>query len=158
MQSFEHCFTKNHGENRMPNISILSCVFNTGYKIYWNTSTENHFGTRKLTFVRQKSTLRIKRKKSDFNIDKIFRTLKWLLGCFQPITLKNDWVLIIFCFSNWIERFSNLLGWKFAFKFTKYCSSMDVINFLHVNPFLSILQCMWNHSQANMFVFRIKLS
>ena len=34
---------------------------------------------------------------------------------------------------------------------------MVVINFLHVNHSLSILQCMWNRSQANMFVFRIKL-
>ena len=34
LQSFEHCFTKNHAENRAPNISILSCVFITGYKIY----------------------------------------------------------------------------------------------------------------------------
>ena len=34
LQSFEHCFTENHGENRAPNISILSCVFITGYKIY----------------------------------------------------------------------------------------------------------------------------
>ena len=34
LQSFKHCFTENHGENRVPNISILSCVFITGYKIY----------------------------------------------------------------------------------------------------------------------------
>ena len=34
LQSFEHCcFTENHGENRAPNISILSCVFITGSKI-----------------------------------------------------------------------------------------------------------------------------
>ena len=26
LQSFEHCFTYNHGENRASNISILSCV------------------------------------------------------------------------------------------------------------------------------------
>ena len=34
LQSFEHCFTENHGENRARNISILSCVFITGYEIY----------------------------------------------------------------------------------------------------------------------------
>ena len=34
LQSFEHCFTENHDEKRAPNISILSCVFITGYKIY----------------------------------------------------------------------------------------------------------------------------
>ena len=34
LQSFEHCFMENYGENRAPNISILSCVFITGYKIY----------------------------------------------------------------------------------------------------------------------------
>ena len=34
LQSFEHCFTENQGENRAPNISILSFVFITGYKIY----------------------------------------------------------------------------------------------------------------------------
>ena len=31
LQSFEHCFTENHSENRAPNISILSCLFITGY-------------------------------------------------------------------------------------------------------------------------------
>ena len=96
---------------RVPNISILSCVFIMGYVV-------NHFDTHKLTFARQKSTLWIKQKKSNFDIDETFRALKWLLGCFQPITLKNDWMLIILCFSNWIERFSNLLRLKFAFKFT----------------------------------------
>ena len=34
---------------------------------------------------------------------------------------------------------------------------MAVINFLHVIQNLSIPQCRWNRSQANMFVFRIKL-
>ena len=33
-QSSENCFTENHGQSRAPNISILSCVFYTGYKIY----------------------------------------------------------------------------------------------------------------------------
>ena len=69
----------------------------------------NHFDTCKLTFARQKSTLWIKQKISNFDIDKTFRALKWLLGCFKPITLKSDWMLITVCFSNWIERFSNLL-------------------------------------------------
>ena len=31
------------------------------------------------------------------------------------------------------------------------------INFLHVNQNLSILQCVWNRQQVNMFVFQIKL-
>ena len=35
LQSFMSCFTENHGENRVPNISILSWAFITGYKIYW---------------------------------------------------------------------------------------------------------------------------
>ena len=56
LQSFEHFFTENHGENRAPNISILSCVFITGY-------VANHFDTRKLTFAEQKSTLGIQQKK-----------------------------------------------------------------------------------------------
>ena len=34
LQSFENCFMENHGENRAPNICILSCVFITGRKIY----------------------------------------------------------------------------------------------------------------------------
>ena len=36
----------------------------------------NHFDTRKLTFARQKSTLWIKQKKSNLDIDTIFRALK----------------------------------------------------------------------------------
>ena len=28
----EHCFTENHGENRVPNISTLSCIFVTNTK------------------------------------------------------------------------------------------------------------------------------
>ena len=35
LQSFEHCFTENLGENRASNISTLSCVYFTGYKIYF---------------------------------------------------------------------------------------------------------------------------
>ena len=34
LQLFEHCFTDNHGENRAPNVSILSCIFITEYKTY----------------------------------------------------------------------------------------------------------------------------
>ena len=47
---------ENHGENRAPNICILSCVFITGYKIAGYVA--NLSDTRKFTFVRQKSTLR----------------------------------------------------------------------------------------------------
>ena len=53
LQSFEHCFIENHGENRAPNTSILSCVFIT-------ECVANHFDTRKWTFARQKPTLWIK--------------------------------------------------------------------------------------------------
>ena len=55
----------------------------TGYKIY-----SIRCDTLKLTFTRQKSTLWINQKKIH-----------------QSITLKNDWMLIIFCLSNWIKRF-----------------------------------------------------
>ena len=51
LQSLEHYIPKNHGENRVPNISILPCVFITGYKIYGIVA--NHFDARKLTFARQ---------------------------------------------------------------------------------------------------------
>ena len=34
---------------------------------------------------------------------------KWFLGFFHPIILKNYWMLLIYCLSNPIERFSNLL-------------------------------------------------
>ena len=34
-QSFEHCFTENHGHSRASNISIVSCVFFMGYNIYF---------------------------------------------------------------------------------------------------------------------------
>ena len=37
---------------------------------------ENHFDTRKLTFVKEQSTLRIKQKKSNFDTDTTFRALK----------------------------------------------------------------------------------
>ena len=36
----------------------------------------NHFDTRKLTFAKQKSTLRVEQKKSNFDTDTIFRALK----------------------------------------------------------------------------------
>ena len=35
LQSFEYCFTENHGQSRASRISILSCVIFTGYKIYF---------------------------------------------------------------------------------------------------------------------------
>ena len=35
LQSFEHCFTENHGHSRASNISIVSCVFFMGYNIYF---------------------------------------------------------------------------------------------------------------------------
>ena len=109
LQSFEHCFMANHGENRAPNICILSCVFITGYKIY---------RIRWLTFVRQKSTSWLRQKKSNFELEKASKHWKWLLGRFYPITLKNDWMLIMLYLTNWIERFSNLLRLKFALIFT----------------------------------------
>ena len=83
LKSFEHCFSEYHGENKAPNISISSCVFITGYKNLWVTYVVNHFDTCKLTFVRQKSTLWIKQKKSNFDIDETFRALKvttWLFS------------------------------------------------------------------------------
>ena len=33
LQSFKHCFMENHGENRAPNICVLSSVYITGYEI-----------------------------------------------------------------------------------------------------------------------------
>ena len=35
LQSFEHCFTENHGHSSASNISIVLCVFFTGYNIYF---------------------------------------------------------------------------------------------------------------------------
>ena len=96
---------------------IIMCIY-YGIQNLLDTYIANHFVTHKLTFARQKSTVWIKQKKSNFDIDETFRALKWLFRCFQPITLKNDWMLIILFFSNRIERFSNLLRLKYAFKFT----------------------------------------
>ena len=50
----------------------------------------------------------------------------------------------------WIKMFSNSLRLKFALKFTWYCSSMVVINFLHEMQNFSILHCTWNWLQVNM--------
>ena len=48
-----------------------------------------------------------------------------MIACnFPPITLKSDSMPTMLCLSNRIEKLSNL------FKFTSYCSSMDIINFL----------------------------
>ena len=35
LQSFEYCFTENHGHCRASNISIVSCVFFMGFNIYF---------------------------------------------------------------------------------------------------------------------------
>ena len=78
----------------------------------------NYFDTCIFTFVRQKSILWITQKKSNFDIDKISGALKMIACRFHSIKLKNNWMLIILCLSNWIERFSNLSRLKFAFKFT----------------------------------------
>ena len=51
---------------------------------------------------------------------------------------------------HWIKMFSNSLRLKFALKFTWYCSSMVVINFLHEMQNFSILHCTWNWLQVNM--------
>ena len=60
----------------------------------------NFFDTRKWTFTRQKSTLWIKQKKSNFDIDKTFRALKMSTWSFSAHHTKNDWMLIILCFSR----------------------------------------------------------
>ena len=60
LQSFEHCFMENDGENKLPNVFILSCVFIMEYNIHRNVA--NHFETGKFTFARQKSILWIKQK------------------------------------------------------------------------------------------------
>ena len=51
------------------------CIY---YRIYnlWDTFVVNHFDNHKLTFARQKSTLLIKQKKSNFDVDETFRALK----------------------------------------------------------------------------------
>ena len=81
LQSFQHCLMENHGENRAPNISILSCIFNTNIK--FTGYVVNHFEIRKLTFAKQKSTLWIKQKKSNFDTDKTIRTLKMITWSFS---------------------------------------------------------------------------
>ena len=35
LQSFEHCFTENHGHNRASNISIVSCAFFMGFHVFF---------------------------------------------------------------------------------------------------------------------------
>ena len=81
---------------RVPNISILSCVFIMGYVV-------NHFDTHKLTFARQKSTLWIKQKKLNFDIDKTFRALKvitwWFLAHNTDKQLNANYTL--FFKLNW---------------------------------------------------------
>ena len=74
----------------------------------------NHFDSNKITFARQKSTLWISQKKSNLRKIKYSELWKWLLGRFYSITLKSTGILIMFCFSNPIERFSDLLKLKFA--------------------------------------------
>ena len=57
-------------------VYLLRDIKFTGY-------VANHFDTRKLTFARQKSTLWIKQKKSNFDIDKTFRALKMITWSFS---------------------------------------------------------------------------
>ena len=107
---------ENHGENKVPNICILSCVFITGYITAYVT---NHFDTHKFTSARQKLILWIKQKIWDFDKDKTSRALKMIAWSFAfnhtEKWLNADYPIL----SNWVERFnSNLLRLKFAFKFT----------------------------------------
>ena len=46
---------------------------------------------------------------------------------------------------------------KFALKFTKYCRSIVLINYLPRGSKFSILQCMWTRWHTHFFVFEIKL-
>ena len=70
----------------------------------------NNFDTRKLTFAREKSTLWIKQKKSNFNIDKNSELWKWLLGHTEK-QLNAGYTLFF------------KLNWKvFAFFEIKMCS------------------------------------
>ena len=80
-QSFEHCFTKNHGENSAPNISILSGV--SLWDIKFTGYVANYFDTCKLTFARQKSITWIKQKNSNFDLDKTVRALKVITWSFS---------------------------------------------------------------------------
>ena len=117
LQSFEDRFMVDHCKNRALNICIISCIFITRCNIY--RYVVNHFSTRKfIRFPRQKSTLWIKQKNQILTKIIHLELWKWLLGRFHPITLKNDWMLIILCLSNRIGRFFNLLRIKFAFRFT----------------------------------------
>ena len=49
----------------------------------------NHFDTLKLTFTRQKSTLSIKQKKSNFDTDKTFRALKMITWSFSAHQIEK---------------------------------------------------------------------
>ena len=97
----------------------------------------------------------LSKKKSNFDIDETFGALKVITWLFSAHHTQKRLIADYILFFK--LKVFNLLRLKFAFKFTQYCSSMVVINFLHVNQNLPIPQCMWNRSQANMFVFRIRL-
>ena len=81
--------------------------------VYYNV---NQFDTHKFTFARQKSTLWIKQKKSNFDINKTLRALKMIAWSFLPHHIEKrlnaDYIL---CLSNRIEKFSNLLKIKICF-------------------------------------------
>ena len=49
----------------------------------------NHFDTLKLTFMRQKSTLSIKQKNSNFDKDKTFRALKMITWSYSAHQTEN---------------------------------------------------------------------
>ena len=74
-------------------VYLLRDIKFTGYVV-------NHFGTCKLTFARQNSTLCIKQKKSNFDIDKTFRALKMITWSFSAHhtgkQLNADYTLMFF--------------------------------------------------------------
>ena len=64
-------------------VYLLRDIKFTGY-------VANHFDTSKLTFVTKKLILRIKYKKSNFDIDKTFRALQVITWSFSAYHTEND--------------------------------------------------------------------
>ena len=123
----------------MVKIERQTSVLITRYKTFTGY-VANHFDTPKFIFLRQKPTLWFMQRKSNFDIDKTFRALKmiaWSLSSHHIEKRLNADYTFPFKSSG---RFSNLLRLKFAFKFTKYCSSMVGISFLNVIQNLSIFR------------------
>ena len=99
---------------------VIKCWVENGLR--WNIRgyVANHFDTRKFTFAMQRSTLWIKFKKSNFDIDKTFRALKMI--CYV-VFISSHWKATEcwLYFARQIKlkgRFSNLLRLTFALKFT----------------------------------------